>query len=163
MTQFWWCNQTRCWPVEHAASLVCAHDTGSPFREMVSEAKRGDITVHYRARGGGRVVAISRARTNAERENLDIRRYTSSDSDCWSTPAPALYFEAEYFELPTPIPRSAFLHKIVRLQIEKGPTVPSGTIRQGYFMRFTGDGLKVLRNLSRDPWPAWADRAIEML
>jgi hypothetical protein len=43
------------------------------------------------------------------------------------------------------------------LEIEDGPIAPRGQIRQGYFMRFSVAGLRILRAASTEGWPEWAE------
>lgn len=151
----WWCNQSRCWPDEFDARVVCSSTrTSQPkFRAMVQNARKGDITVHYRKPRG--IVAVSRALA-------DATAYGPSDK----RPICRLYgqgfiFSAEYHVFDTPIPRDDVLESLSRLPIDDGPVVQfrdgRTQIRQAYFMPFSTTGLRIVRQAGNDEdWPEWA-------
>jgi hypothetical protein len=69
-------------------------------------------------------------------------------------------FEAEYYVLPEPVKRGAILPRVIKLGITDGPVVGSN-IRQAYFMRFSVEGLQIVREAARGRWPDWAERALD--
>ena len=160
MSQIWWCNQTRCWIDEYPAGLVCAAEARGPggdkYRRMVNEVRAGDVTVHYLGKSTQRVVALSRALADARHARVEVPGAT----ECWPEPEDGWMFEAEYYVLPEPIKRSAILPRVAKLGIEDGPAVGS-SIRQGYFMRFSVEGLQIVRGAARGRWPDWAERALD--
>jgi hypothetical protein len=115
---------------------------------MVWLAHKGDVIVHYRSSPRLAVVALSRAATDARSGKVPLRGYGRG----W-------YFETEYFKLKNPIRREAFLQRLRPLEIEYGPVLSNGRVREGYFMPFSGLGLSCLQELSRDEWPRWARQA----
>ena len=161
MPRVWWCNQTRCWDDERPAGLVCSHvaatEGGMKYRRMVSEVRAGDITVHYRSGRWLSVVALSRALTDAVEGTVDLRQYGVTGKVCWEVPGPGWRFKADYHDLANPIPKNAFIEELNELEIEDGPLVSSAQIRQAYFMRFTIEGLRILRRTSTEDWPKWAE------
>jgi hypothetical protein len=160
----WWCNQTRCWDDERPAGLVCSHiaatEGGMKYRRMVGEVRAGDITVHYRSGRWLSVIALSRAVTDAVEGTVDLRQYGVTGKVCWEVPGPGWRFEADYYDLADPIPKSAFIEELNEVEIAEGPLVSSGQIRQAYFMRFTIDGLRILRRASTQDWPEWAEAVL---
>jgi hypothetical protein len=162
--RIWWCNQTRCWDDERPAGLVCSHiaatEAGMKYRRMVGEVRAGDITVHYRSGRWLSVVALSHALTDAVEGTVDLTQYGVTGSVCWEAPGPGWRFEAGYHDLANHISKSAFIEELNELAIEDGPLVGSGQIRQGYFMRFSLDGLRILRRASTEDWPEWAEAAL---
>jgi hypothetical protein len=126
---------------------------------MVSEARAGDITVHYRSGHWMSVVALSHALTDPVEGLIDLRDYGVTGKVCWQEPAPGWRFEADYFDLTSAIPKSAIIDELDGLEIEDGPIAPPGQIRLGYFMRFSSEGLSILRQASDEAWPDWADAA----
>jgi hypothetical protein len=160
MPRVWWCNQTRCWDDERPAGLVCSHtaatEGGMKFRRMVSEVRAGDITVHYRSGRWMSVVALSHAKTDPIEGIVDLAVYGVKGTVCWEQPGPGWRFEADYYDLATPIPKRAFIAELDKLAIHDGPIAPPGQIRQGYFMPFSVEGLRVLRRASTEDWPDWA-------
>ncbi len=130
------------------------------YRRMVSEARAGDITVHYRSGRWLSVVALSRALTDAVEGTVDLRQYGVTGRVCWEVPGPGWRFEADYHDFANRIPKNAFIEELNELDIEDGPLVSSGQIRQGYFMRFSIEGLHVLHRVSTEDWPEWAEAAL---
>jgi len=165
MPRVWWCNQTRCWNDERPACLVCSHidieatEGAMKYRRMVSEARAGDITVHYRSGHRKSIVALSRAITDAVEGTVDLRRYGVTGKVCWEEPRRGWSFEADYYDLASPIPKRAVIEELNRLEIQDGPIASHGQIRQGYFMRFSVEGLRILRRASTEDWPEWAEAA----
>jgi hypothetical protein len=163
MPRVWWCNQTRCWDDERPAGLVCSHvdptKRAQKFRRMVSEARAGDITVHYRSGRWMSVVALSRALTDAVEGLVDLREYGVTRTACWHEPSQGWRFEADYFDLTSPIPKSAIIDELDGLEIDDGPIAPPGQIRLGYFLRFSNEGLSILRRATDEAWPGWAEAA----
>src|SRR5262249_48678700 len=159
----WWCNQTRCWDDERPAGLVCSHIAASEgamkFRRMVSEAREGDVTVHYRSGRWMSVVALSRAVADPVEGVVDLKQFGVTGRVCGQEPGPGWRFEAQYHDLSKPIPKSAVIEELNALGIEDGPIAPLGQIRQAYFMRFSAEGLRVIRRASAEVWPAWAEAA----
>ena len=154
----WWCNQSRCWPEEFGARVVCSStDTTQPkFRAMVSEALKGDITVHYRKPLG--VVAISRARADAVAYSFGDARPICIYDEGYS-------FPAEYHVFQRSIPRDAVLARLFELRIADGPVVRFRDgrvqIRQAYFMPFSAEGLRIVFEASnQNDWPTWALSAV---
>jgi hypothetical protein len=90
---------------------------------------------------------------------VDLRRYGVTGRVCWEQPGPGWSFEAEYHDLARPIPKSEVIEELNELEIEDGPIDFPGHIRQAYFMRFSAEGLRVLRRASTEDWPAWAEAA----
>ncbi len=158
MPRIWWCNQTRCWDEEHRAGLVCSDveqtERGMKFRRMVRDVRAGDVTVHYRSGRWQSVVALSRAVTRAVKSKVDLGPYGGSERVGYS-------FKAEYFELNPPILKSEIIEELGELEIEDGPIVSRGQIRQGYFMPFSPEGLLIIRRAATaQDWPEWAESAI---
>jgi hypothetical protein len=154
----WWCNQSRCWSEEFDARVVCSstNTTQPKFREMVREARKGDITVHYRKPLG--MVAVSRARADAVAYSFGDTRPICIYDEGYS-------FPAEYHVFRRPIPRDAVLARLFELRIADGPVVRFRDgrvqIRQAYFMPFSIAGLRIVASASdRADWPAWALDAI---
>jgi hypothetical protein len=129
------------------------------YRRMVNEARAGDITVHYRSGRWKSVVALSRALTDPVEGMVDLRRYGVTGRVCWEQPGPGWSFEAEYYDLARPIPKSQVIEELNKLEIDEGPIDYLGHIRQAYFMRFSAEGLGILRRASTEAWPAWAEAA----
>ena len=129
------------------------------YRRMVSEARAGDITVHYRSGRWLKIVALSRAMTDPVEGTVDLRQYGVTGRVCWEVPGPGWRFEAGYHDLERPILKSAFIEELNELEIQDGPIVAPGQIRQGYFMRFSIEGLRILRRASTEDWPEWAEAA----
>jgi HNH endonuclease len=126
------------------------------FRRTVSKVRAGDITVHYRSGRWMTVVALSRAKTDAVEGIVDLKQYGVKGTVCWEEPGPGWRFEADYYDLTKPIPKTAFIEELDRLSVHDGPIAPPGQIRQGYFMPFSVEGLGVLRRASTEDWPDWA-------
>src|SRR5205809_6266320 len=105
------------------------------------------------------VVALSRAMTDADEGLIDLREHGVTGTVCWQEPGHGWKFDADYFDLTSPIPKSAIIDELDGLEIEDGPIAPPGQIRQGYFMRFSNEGLSTLRGASTEDWPAWAEAA----
>ena len=153
ISRVWWCNQTRCWDDERPAGLVCSHTAATPggmkFRRTVNEVRPGDITVHYRSGRWTSVVALSRAMTDPIGGVVDLKQYGVKGTVCWEEPGPGWRFEADYYDLASPIPKSAFIEELDNLSIPDGPIAPPGQIRQGYFMPFSVDGLRIAPSIVR--------------
>jgi predicted HNH restriction endonuclease len=142
---FWWCNQGHGWDDEHDAGVVRASDVVSnpTFRKTVGEARARDIIVHYRT---PHVVAFSRAEEDGRYEDDLPEGYGSG----WE-------FRSEYHELHDPLHRDAFRDEIA-VPPEKGFAFDTRrNVRQGYFFRFSADGLAaVLGHVSpAERLPAW--------
>ena len=163
MPRVWWCNQTRCWNDERPAGLVCSHiaatESGMKYRRMVNEARAGDITIHYRSGRWKKIVALE---SRVDRSGRGYGRLEAVRGDgegvlgaAWARVA----FEAEYYDLARPIPKSEVIEELNGLEIEDGPIDFPGHIRQAYFMRFSAEGLHVLRRASAEDWPDWAEAA----
>jgi hypothetical protein len=83
------------------------------------------------------IVALSRALTDPIEGMVDLSQYDVTGRDCWQQPGPGWRFEVEYFDLVTPIPKKAVIDELYSLNIEDGPIVRGGRVRQGYFTRLS--------------------------
>jgi hypothetical protein len=149
--QVWWCNQSRCWKGESEAGVVCSSREGVKrlkFRKTVGEVEQADIIVHYRTRKG--IFAISRALENGREErrlpDLGGYRYGSG----WR-------FPAEYFILPHPITRERVNKQLQGLKLPVTLIYRNGNVRQDYLIPFSREGLQIVRQVSPDVWPLWAE------
>jgi hypothetical protein len=141
----WWCNQSTSWEVEFGAGVVrsSAQTADDRHRRTVAEARRGDIVVHYRSPN---VVAFSRAEEDGHSEARLPAEYGSG----WE-------FRTEYFVLNRRIPRERF-RSLIPVPAFKGFALnPEGRVNQGYFFRFTLDGLAALLQLTSadESMPDW--------
>jgi len=150
--KFWWCNQAGQWSVERKAEVVCSEKTQrSKYRNMVVEASKGDIVVHYVSGKG--IVAVSRVLADGREQK------GGEDNPCgykrgWM-------FPVEYYDLKAPVPLARIREAVVELDVREGPIVgKTKRVRQEYFMRFSRDGLRVIRDASKEEWPEWAEAAL---
>lgn len=156
--QVWWVNQGRAHEEEKAKSFLFAGLKDKAGRSQVSwntlaDVRKGDVVVHYYQ---GNVKALSRALAECQ----SARRPQTSDGDGARDDAgpEGRLVKVDYYELRNPIPIDAIGAKIAALNIKEGPIERAGTAaKQGYLWRFSGEGLKVLREASSEAWPAWAE------
>lgn len=154
MSNVWWCNQTKCWSVEQPAGIIggatnCARPK---YRQMVMEARPGDVVVHYRSGSLKAIYAVSMISTEPRRDIVRV----AGTARCWPHGEEGWFCEADYVELNHLIPKAAFLRDPAPLRNDDGPLVKGDRIRRAYFMRFTPEGLASLHALSTGNWPSWA-------
>ena len=149
---YWWCNQSQCFEVESSAGLVQASCLMSSlrYRETVGEVRSGDLCVHYHKRRG--IVAISRAKENAEGivklSNLGGLLYERG----WR-------FPAQYQILSEPIPKSKWIEALVpEVNDPHWPINVNGNVKQAYFIPFTLRGYKDLISFTNTNLPKWAQK-----
>jgi hypothetical protein len=143
----WWCNQARGWDAEYPAGVVrsSAVAANDRFRRTVGEARRGDVIVHYR---GPNVVAFSQAVEDGRWKDSLPDRYERG----WE-------FQTSYFVLRYPIHREQFSNRIDIPRVLGFALSSSGRVNQGYFFRFSLDGLAVLLSLTSpdEQLPGWLE------
>ena len=140
----WWCNQRHGWETEFREGVVRSSAvTGNDrFRRTVAEAKRGDIVVHYRQQ---KVVAFSRAKENGHSEDILPGDYEHG----WE-------FRTEYYALETPLPLWKFQSEVETPAIVGFAFNTVGIPNQGYFYRFSLDGLAaILSHVEDEKLPEW--------
>lgn len=104
--------------------------------KRVSELKPGDVLVHYQ---DGYVRALGRVTSEA-----------MSIEEAWRA-------EVEYFPLRAPLFLAVIAEHLSAMQPSSGPFTSSGAVKQGYLWVFNAEGLAILRRISREPWPQWAE------
>jgi hypothetical protein len=104
--------------------------------------------------------ALSRALTDPVEGIVDLRRYGVTGKACWEQPRPGWSFEADYYDLARHLPKDEIIEGLNGLEIDDGPIASPGHIRQAYFMRFSAEGMRVLRRASTEGWPGWAEAAM---
>ena len=155
--QVWWCNQSRCWKGESEAEVVCSSKEGVKrlkFRRTVGQVEQGDIIVHYRKQKG--IFAISRALENGrEEKKLPDLGGCSYGSGWW--------FPADYFFLGHPIIREKVNKQVQELDLPDSPILGrSSNVRQDYFIPFSLEGTRIIRQASPETWPDWAEKALDL-
>ncbi|WAM24885.1 protein kinase domain-containing protein [Myxococcus sp. NMCA1] len=142
LPRVFWVNQGFTYDKEREGGYVRAPQKSSSGGEFshwtrVSKLKPGDLLVHYakRIRALGRVTAEAFVTENSE----------------WQA-------AVEYFPLKAPIDLEVALADCLRmLQPSSGPITIKRAVKQGYLWDFDVDGLALLRNVSQEQWPRWAE------
>jgi hypothetical protein len=155
--QVWWCNQSICWKGESEAGVVCSSREGVKrlkFRRTVGQVEQGDIIVHYRKQKG--IFAISRALENGREEKKLPDLGGHSYGSGWR-------FPADYFFLGHPIIREKVNKQVQELDLPDSPILErSGNVRQDYFIPFSLEGIRIIRQASHETWPDWAEKALDL-
>jgi hypothetical protein len=141
----WWCNQGEMWDEERRAGVVRGSvETPSPtFRNTIAEVRAGDLVVHYRK---PHVIAFSRAKEDGRFSDDLPEGYGSG----WE-------FRTDYHDLDELVHRDDFSYEIVVSGVRGFAFDRRRYVRQGYFFRFSAEGLAVLlAHLSpTERLPAW--------
>jgi hypothetical protein len=157
VSSVWWVNQGATYEQERHGGYLWAplkDQRGAALAHWESLAKvsRGDVIVHYL---DGAVRALSLATSEAEL----MPRPAEFGSTPWAEEGRRLL--VTYYELGSPIPKSAIAEQVRALQIPYGPIAEGGRVKQGYLWHFSLDGLRLVRASSGEVWPDWATAVLE--
>jgi hypothetical protein len=150
----WWVNQGQTFREESSGGFLWAplkdkNDNTPLHWAMMQEVRAGDVIVSYRDK---RIVAISHTTADCELQP----RPKDLSTDLWEEDGRLV--PAEYFLLNEPVPIEAIWTELRALNIPDGPIQQSGNpIKLGYLWRFSEEGLNVIRQASKEPWPKWAE------
>lgn len=148
----WWVNQGDSYHYATADEYLWAPletDQGHSLIHwrLLGDVQPGDVVVHYFDQ---LIRGLSRIESDP-----DVKPAPHEDSGGHG--GDGRLVEVEYVEFDDPIPLDDVREGLVHLEIEDSPFTKDDNFKQGYFWRFSGEGLGVLRNAHLGPWPSWAD------
>jgi MoxR-like ATPase len=153
-------TQPKVWWVNQGSTLAAEQNEGILWAPMVSknggrqyhwdtmdEVQVGDIILHY---ANGALRFVSQVKVAA----IPAKKPSSIGGSEWGQEGRLV--RVNYHPLEKEIPLERFNEEIKNLNITQGPINSTGRVNQGYLFRFTIQGLKIIQQLSKISWPAFA-------
>ncbi|HET8626604.1 MAG TPA: hypothetical protein VFL91_04265 [Thermomicrobiales bacterium] len=155
----WWANQGGLYAAARDAGAILTPQRDSLGNvpghwRMLSEVCAGDVIVACTDRAVRALAYVTSNPTEVD-EPWDGAPWLGY----WKPPGWRV--DVTYHELRQPIPLERVAARIRALDISHGPLTTDQTAQSAYLRRFSHAGLRILRDASAEPWPAWAEEAMQ--
>jgi hypothetical protein len=158
----WWVNQGGTYRTGREGGflwspLVDPRGATLSHWTRMADVREGDIIVHYSS-GSVRALGLATGSVYAAPQPVN---FAEDRPAAWNERGQRL--DVSYHELTRAIPLDKVSGKLQALAISDGPLNRVDGVKQGYLWRFSAAGLRVLREASDEPWPEWAESALDTL